>query len=400
MRVKYWITASAISVMSVGAGCTSELELHYGTYNAAGDSAKVMAAALNHEQLIPLTRTNIFLVPTATLTGSNVSADKPVDPTKPAPAAPAKKGGKGKGAKPAAGQPAANNQADATDKPDAQTSSMSKLVNPMNTAMIDNVSWSAIPVPVVDDTAYMTVTGTNTLFHTDTVAIGHPDNSDIVSSINSKAVNNTATLIGTAAGAVAAIAPLALAAAPLPKPEDVVEAAKQAQSAQLRPTWIRVGDTAVTDPAEIVEDQYWYYTLTWSPPPATVTPQQFIDYVKDKTVSVFPVPACITATLNVFQATGKSLPPPDAKPKATFVVTVETPNFIRPYDLPAVGMVTMGTVCGASSTDSSPSESDTTQEVVKALSSAATTINSAFNKKTSSNNTQGGATAAPAKTGD
>jgi len=91
---------------------------------------------------------------------------------------------------------------------------------------------------------------------------------------------------------------------------------------------------------------------------------------------MFPVAACIPATLTLFKG------PDSRQPVATFSVTVETPAWVRPYPVPAVGTVTMGSVCGASTVDQSPSESDNTQTIIQALSKAATDINNAVKAKT------------------
>ena len=398
------IRPSVVSLVFVivSAGCTQQLELHYVSYpdpTAAGsqpDSKSIMSSALKGEQIFPIARTNIFIVPTASLSGTktngnNNSLTQQNQTDKPAAAAPPNNSTNNATVSPSASNQANKNgtaasAAKGTNKPpsakaaapqptqqgqgnDNQTQQAGNLgngqspqtsataTNPMTTATIDSVSWSAVPVPVADSAAYLSVSGTNDLFHTDTLSIGHPDNSDVVSTINSKAVNNAATVIASAASVVAAILPLAGVAAAVPKPDDKQQAAAAASAAQLRPTWIRVPDQPVTIPTEIEREQYWYYTLTWNNPAGAVSLDEFLSSVKDQAVSVFPVPACVSATMNLYHAAGKDDPVAADAPTATFFVTVETPNFVRPYLLPGTGAVTLGSVCGASGTDSTPSVS-------------------------------------------
>lgn len=388
------------------AGCTSNLELHYGAYSDLGagkqvTAAEIMKAATSGSQILTLPRSNIFLVPTASLSSTSVKdgASTPAQaaPTQPAAAqrqniaaaalpANAAKGKKGAApATPPGGlattQGAASSVNSATDSTGkAAAAAQQTLLNPLATANIDGVSWSVIVVPVVDDATYFTVKATNNLLITDTLAVDHPSNSDVVSGLNSKSVNNTASVIETSASVVGAILPIVgLAASAMPPSQNP-------KADPLKPTWFRVPDNGFQTPLPIPSVPSWFYSLDWTPPVGAVTFDQFMGGVSGKSVAIYPVPACISGSLKIYHKTVVGADPgTTATPDATFFITIETPNSIRPVQVPATGSVTMGSVCGATAADSSTSASDTTQAIVKALSSAATTINGAVNKQANSN---------------
>lgn len=391
MSLKSLLLSTALIVP----GCSNAPQLHYSTvaeYDGTDQGAQaVLRQSMNGGQIFAVPRTTIFIVPTASVSGNNSSNSNMAASStnanggthgQPAAAAPPRSKAKGsKGTKrgkstPDKAQPSGGSAGSDTTAESASPS----LTNPLGATLINGESWSAVPVPVADPQTMLSVSGTNNLFHTDNVGIGHPQNSDIVSKITMNSTDNTEQVLQTAITVATTVAPLILAAAAAPPPGAETPAAEPTAPTPLKPVMLRVPDDAVTVPTAITGLDGWKYTLEWSGSPAGAVPLSvFMGKVGASKVAIFPVPACIPATLTLFQQ--------DSVATYTFSVTVGTPAWVRPTELPAVGTVTMGSVCGSSSVDQSPSNSQAIQGAVQALTKAASDIDNLLKKNNPSNPT-------------
>lgn len=323
-------------------GCDT-VQLQYQTPAPAGDFSAADQQASDHFEYFALNESYVLVSPASTATpdkpkagsdaGGNApqagAGEKPTQTNKKTahaakPAGASDSGGGGAGA-PASAAAAGDGNSQNSPAP---------AIGPLAGITIDNVKWTAQVVPMPSSQYGVAVKGVSNFWKTTTIGVSKYPNSDLVSSVSSKAENLVPKRIGQIAGIVATAAKIAaVAAAGVPK-------------LPLESFSFAVSDTTTT--GNVNAD--WNYELTFdSPPPSgTVSMGDFMKNVQGKTVNYWPVPACRSATLMLRHKS-------DGKVYA-FHIVVSSPEHVRLQPLSVDGKTDFGTVCGASTTGATTSD--------------------------------------------
>jgi hypothetical protein len=320
-------------------GCDT-VQLQYQTPAAAGDFSAADQQASDHFEYFALNESYVLVSPASTATPDKPKAASEAGGNAPqaggaAKAKPAKKkvahaarpaGASDGGGAPAPAPAPAPAAGDGTAQNPPATAN-----DPLTGVMIDNVKWTAQVVPMPSSQYGMAVKGVSNFWKTTTIGVSKYPNSDLVSSVSSKAENLVPKRIGQIAGVVATAVKIAGAAvAGLPK-------------LPLESFSFAVNDTTTTGSVNAA----WNYELTFDsplPPAGTVSMDDFLKNVQGKTVNYWPVPACRPATLTLYNKNNGKL--------YAFHIIVSSPEHVRLQPLSVDGKTDFGTVCAASTTGS------------------------------------------------
>jgi hypothetical protein len=210
--------------------------------------------------------------------------------------------------------------------------------------LIDGKKWSATAVPVPDGSNAFMVRGVSGFWRKTSISIARYQNSDIASSITSKAENLVPQRLGEFAGVAASMVSIV-------GKGFGVDSAANASAVALLPFSIKVPDL----PRAIgTLNDGWSYTFEYDSsdlPAGAVSLADFMTNVADQKVAYWPVLACRTGTLTV-------IPPNSAEVGHQYVfnVVVATPAAVRLQPVPVDGKLSPGTVCSASETGTTNSD--------------------------------------------
>jgi hypothetical protein len=231
---------------------------------------------------------------------------------------------------PSTGQPAA-----AGDGGQDHTSPLTATLPNFPAQQIGPDSWSATVIPVPSGVGLM-VKGHVNYWQSTTLGIARFANTDMPSTVTSKAENLVSKRVGQILGVAADVTSLASSG--------TLFVASGTPTPSLKPLSIAVsGADGQTGPA----NDGWMWTLTYDDkgkPSAAISSAQIPFDPRDSStgagVGYWPVPACRAATLTVKSG--------DNQESAAFHVTVGTPEFVRLEPLPVDGELDLGTVCSGS----------------------------------------------------
>jgi hypothetical protein len=229
--------------------------------------------------------------------------------------------------------------------------------DPLAGVLIDNVKWTAQVVPMPSSQYGLAVKGVSNFWKTTTIGVSKYPNSDLVSSVSSKAENLVPKRIGQIAGILATVAKTAGVAA------------EASPKLPLESFSFAVSDTTTT--GNVNDD--WNYTLTFDsplPPAGTISMGDFLKNVQGKTVNYWPVPACRAATLKLHHKSNGKL--------YELHIIVSSPEHVRLQPLSVDGKTDFGTVCAASTTGStSPDTFGDLADDITAIQQAVQTVKTA-----------------------
>jgi hypothetical protein len=380
-------TMLVLITTSVGvSACTTSVDLQYARPPEHGNLAAIAKQADDHYEYVELSDVYVKVAPdTAETKPKADEAVKPAGSTgtpvnRPqataaqtqttAPAARAqnpasnKKGVKSPSAAAAPkAQPGSTTPKPAAGSTDTNTAAPPKA-NPLDPALsmttIDGKKWAATVVPVPSSDYGFMVRGVSSFWRSTTISISRYDNSNIASSVSSKAENLVAKRLGQFAGAAASIVKVgaALGVADVAKPP----------SKPLLPFSIKI--PASNDNGKLNDGWTWGFEYDSSDKPAgTVTFSDFMTQVALKTVGYWPVPACRSGILTVFPPTKDPVPY-----QYLFNVVVSTPQYVRLQSVPINGKLSPGVVCSASETGT------TTDDPLQTLSDDFTALQQGIDK--------------------
>lgn len=217
-------------------------------------------------------------------------------------------------------------------KPQPSTAENSKpLDTSPGTTMIDGKPWKFFVVPVPDTSRPLAVKGYSGFWKSTTIGISKYPNTDVVSSVSSKAEN----LVPKRIGQVASVAVAALKIASGTGVSDVGKASP------LVPFELAVPEKNGSGRVPGTEDWAWIFTYDdTNALSGTVEYGNFVELTKNKKVNYWPAPACRSATLKLTQDSTSA--------QHLFHIVVSSPKFLRLHPLPIDGKMDLGTVCGAS----------------------------------------------------
>jgi hypothetical protein len=349
----------ALTGALITAGCSTAVQLQYAKPPTQTDFVTVAKQADDQYQYVELGSMYVRVAPAETAAPAK-DANKPNTTTAPSTSSPppptdpafSSDSAKKKTVAHDAASPPATGKATADPKkapatpadtqkpnPDGSTGAPKSLDPALATALIDGKKWSAITIPMPDPTHAFMVRGVAGFWQKTSISIARYDNSDITSSVSSKAENLVAKRLGQFAGAAASMVSIA---------KDVglaVDSAGKAPAAPLLPFSIKVPDSG----SKIGDlNDGWSYRFDYDSdalPPGTISFDTFVSGVDGKTVGYWPVLACRTATITVI--------PPNKNVlghQFAFNVVVAAPTALRLQPVPIDGKLSPGTVCSSSET--------------------------------------------------
>jgi hypothetical protein len=362
------------SLMALGlalSACSTTVEMQYQTNPPSNDYASVAKRASDHFEYVELSRMYIRVAPQDIAAPANQQDGSPS--TKPqadatatqdkagAGAGKSRKKGKApaKAAAPSNGgtvtpqQPAGTGSANSTGSDEKAATSDPDAV--LKTTLIDGKKWTAAVVPISDDNYGFWVRGVTSYWTTTAISIARYENSDMVSSVSSKAENLVAKRLGQFAGAGAAMVKI-LGAAGIG-----VDSAGIEPEAPLLPFSIAVPESG-KDIGDLNDG--WSYSFEYDsdkPVAGAIGFDSFMSGVANTKIAYWPVLACRTAVLTLFPPNNKGI-----GHNFAFNIVVSHPNVLRLQPVPVDGKLAIGAICGASETGTQ--SADPTQALVDSLS--------------------------------
>ena len=305
-------------------GCET-VEMQYTDPAPQGNFDAVEAQANEHYEYFVFPKTYILVTPIAEVTGKQTPVQE--QSTAGNNKEQNKSTGKTSNVKTKAGTTVEKKKEPSETPSKEATPSPPSLSNGLATAVIDGRKWEAKVVQLPDDSQALAVKGVSGFWKSTAVGITKYQNTDMVSSISTKAEN----LVPKRLGQIASVVATAMQIGALGVSSDTSGKAVDLESF--------VADISKSSGRINSDWTYTFYYDSPTPPAGTVTLQSFKDKAMNRKVPYWPVPACRSATLVIIRDSDNS--------KSAFHVTVSNLDAVRLQPLSIDGKLELGSTCSA-----------------------------------------------------